>query len=393
MSFSQFNCWMILLTLWVLVCMVCMSLNYQSDKNKFKKFMLTVVSLTIILVFFFITDNLLLMYMMFEASLIPTFYLILSWGYQPERLQAGVYFMMYTIVASLPLLMCILLMKVSNFSLYMMVLDLVESKNFMPLSAFSTFWPLCILTAFLVKIPMWGVHIWLPKAHVEAPISGSMILAGLLLKMGGYGMMKMLPFCFGFIVASFVNSINLWAVVIVSLVCMSLVDIKSLIAYTSVIHMALMTLALMNYSEIGRLGAMLMMICHGLTSPMMFSLAYINYKNTHTRNLLMHKGINSNTTPLVFFWFLALAANMSAPTSLNLVSEIIISFALVKVTLIAALVVGIGTMMSGAYNLYLYSAMLGDNKKVSAGLLNSEKLVMTMKSIPTYGLFMLMNSM
>ena len=390
--FSQFNCWIILLTLWVLVCMVCIRLNYQRDKNKFKKFILTVVSLTIILVFFFITDNLLLIYIIFEASLIPTFYLILSWGYQPERLQAGVYFMIYTIVASLPLLICILIIKVSNFSLYMIVLDLVERKIFMPLSAFNTFWPLCILTAFLVKIPMWGVHIWLPKAHVEAPIRGSIILAGLLLKIGGYGMIKMLPFCFGFIVARFVNSINLWAVVIVSLVCMSLVDIKSLIAYTSVIHMALITLALINYSEIGRLGAILIMICHGLTSPMIFRLAYINYKNTHTRNLLIHKGINSNTTPLVFFWFLALAANIRAPTSLNLVSEIIIRFALVKVTLIASLVVGIGTIMRGAYNLYLYSAILGDNKKVRAGLLNSEKLVITIKRIPTYGLFMLINS-
>jgi len=89
--------------------------------------------------------------------------------------------------------------------------------------------------------------------------------------------------------------------VIVSLVCITLVDIKSLIAYTSVIHMALITLALINYSEIGRLGAMLIIICHGLTSPIMFSLAYINYKHTHTRNLLIHKGINSNTAPLVVF--------------------------------------------------------------------------------------------
>jgi len=119
--------------------MVCIRLNYQTDKNKFKKFILTVVSLTIILVFFFFTDNLLLIYMIFEASLIPTFYLILSWGYQPERLQAGVYFMIYTIVASLPLLICILIIKVSNFSLNMIVLDLVEKKFFMPLSAFNTF--------------------------------------------------------------------------------------------------------------------------------------------------------------------------------------------------------------------------------------------------------------
>lgn len=391
--FSQFNCWIMLLTLWVLVCMVCIRLNYQRDKSKFNKFIITVVSLAIILVGFFVTDNLLLMYIIFEASLIPTFYLILSWGYQPERLQAGVYFIIYTIVASLPLLMCILTIKVGvNYSFYIIVLELVEGKILMPLSAFNTFWPLCILTAFLVKIPMWGVHIWLPKAHVEAPIRGSIILAGLLLKIGGYGLIKMLPFCFGFIVARFVNSINLWAVVIVSLVCITLVDIKSLIAYTSVIHMALITLALINFSEIGRLGAILIIICHGLSSPILFRLAYINYKNTNTRNLLMHKGINSNTPPLVIFWFLALAANIRAPTSLNLVSEIIIRFALVKVSLITALVVGIGTIIRGAYNLYLYSSMLGDNNKVRAGLLDSEKLVMTIKRIPTYGLFMLINS-
>lgn len=391
--FSQFNCWMILLTLWVLACIVCIRLNYQREKIKFKKFILTVVSLALILVFFFITDRLLIIYIVFEASLIPTFYLILSWGYQPERLQAGVYFMIYTIVASLPLLICILTIKVSvTFSLYTIVLDLVERKILLPHSALCVFWPLCILTAFLVKIPMWGVHIWLPKAHVEAPVRGSIILAGLLLKIGGYGMIMLLPFCFGPGFGRFINSINLWAVVIVSLVCITLVDIKSLIAYTSVIHMALITLALINYSEIGRLGAILIMICHGLTSPIIFRLAYVNYKSTNTRNFLIHKGINSNTTPLVIFWFLALAANIRAPTSLNLVSEIVIRFALVKVTFIAALFVGIGTIIRGAYNLYLFSAIMGDSIKNRTGLLDSEKIVITIKRIPTYGLFMLINS-
>jgi len=124
----------------VLVCIVLMRLNYQREKRKFKKFILTVVSLTFVLVCFFITDRLLLIYIIFEASLIPTFYLILSWGYQPERLQAGVYFMIYTIVASLPLLMCILIIKSSvNFRFYIIVFDLVERKISLPLCLLDIF--------------------------------------------------------------------------------------------------------------------------------------------------------------------------------------------------------------------------------------------------------------
>jgi NADH-ubiquinone oxidoreductase chain 4 len=140
---------------------------------------------------------------------------------------------------------------------------------------------------------MWGVHLWLPKAHVEAPVSGSMILAGILLKLGGYGLIKVFSLCLQSWceVFSFLMSINLWGAVVVALVCLVSVDMKSLIAYSSIIHMGVMVVGIFSGSVLGYLGRIFMMIAHGFSSPAIFSLANFNYEVTGTRRICLQKGV------------------------------------------------------------------------------------------------------
>lgn len=349
--------------------------------KKITYFLVVLSALMLILTAFFLVDNFLLIYIFFEISIIPTFFLIIGWGSQPERLLARWYFIIYTIVGSLPIIATLVIIENVKFNLNINIYYLLVAKY--PYLYLVQFIPFC------VKIPMWGTHLWLPKAHVEAPVRGSIILAGLLLKTGGYGIIKYsMAFTPNLLVINSLYSINLWSLLVVRLICLTLVDIKLIIAYTSIAHIALISMALLRMRDIGLLGAKLIIISHGLISPLLFAIAYINYKRASSRNLLMHKGIMTSITAI---WFMGLAGNMAAPPSLNLVGEIFIRFALTKWRFLSLGFIGIATILRASYSLYLYSAISGYREKVNNTPNSGEKAAMAILLTPAYVIFSCVN--
>lgn len=372
-----FNTWMVVLTIWIILTIIL--IRFNTKKNVY--FLVLITALILILTGFFLVDNFLIIYIFFEMSIIPTFFLIIGWGGQPERLLARWYFMLYTIVGSLPIIASLIIIENVKFRLNINQYYLLIAKY--PHLLLIQFIPFC------VKIPMWGAHIWLPKAHVEAPVRGSIILAGLLLKTGGYGIIKYsIAFTPNLLVMNSIYSINLWSLVVVRLICLTLVDIKLIIAYTSIAHIALMTIALLSMREIGLLGSKLIIISHGLISPLLFAMAHINYKRANSRNLLLHKGIISSVTAI---WFLALAGNIAAPPSLNLVREIFIRFALTKWRMLSLVFIGVATILRACYRLYIYSAISGYSDKVNNFPNSGEKTTMAMLLTPSFLFFSCVN--
>nr|WGM81261.1 NADH dehydrogenase subunit 4 [Cumberlandia monodonta] len=320
-------------------------------KNKGKEFVLSVLVLTVVLFCCFSVSSLFSFYVLFEFSLIPTLFLILGWGYQPERLQAGKYMMLYTVGASLPLLILVVFVLVELGSIF---------YGRVGMDRFGGGWlvVLCASLAFLVKLPIYGFHLWLPKAHVEAPVAGSMILAGVLLKLGGYGLVRFFG-VLGLSSSLTVNVIFCLALVggtVASMVCFAQVDVKALVAYSSVGHMGLVLGGVCSNTEWGWVGALFMMLAHGLCSSSLFFLASETYKCYHTRSLYLVKGGLAVIPGMSMWWFLMCATNMAAPPSLNLWSELMLGVSILSYSVGFAVFTGFMTFLAAAYSWYVYAA-------------------------------------
>nr|QLY89836.1 NADH dehydrogenase subunit 4 [Bathyomphalus contortus] len=346
-SLSTMNNLMIFLSV-----MLCVLAIISTPDNKKSFFLVSISFLMFFLLMVFSVGNVMLFYIFFEATLIPTLMLVSYWGYQPERLQAGSYMMLYTVCASLPLLIILLYICIDQNNM-MMIFPMKFYTNFLMI--------LMVYLAFLVKLPMYSVHLWLPKAHVEASLAGSMLLAGILLKLGGYGLIKMnMLFDIGgskSLILLAIISFSFWGGLLAAFMCLKQIDMKSFVAYSSVSHMSLVILGILCDSTWGLFSVLITMFAHGFCSSALFCMTYYTYTKFYSRSIMHISGIISIYPKMSLLWFIFCCANMAAPPSLNLLGEMFIAPVVYSMSGIFLVLMGFMVFVSGFYNMYLYTVM------------------------------------
>nr|UVU30562.1 NADH deshydrogenase subunit 4 [Euceros serricornis] len=347
LAIDMYSFGLISLSLWIFILMMMVSNNFFSMKN-YLYFMFLMNFMLILVILCFSTMNLLIFYMAFESSLLPVFFLILGWGHQPERVTAAFHMLMYTLFGSLPLLFMIVYIYFSENTNMMNLIYIDEMNYFMFMS---------LTLGFFMKMPMYFFHLWLPKAHVESPIMGSMILAGVMLKLGSYGLLRTIFMIQEvWIGQNFIYVIYcLMSAIILSLICLCQNDMKMLVAYSSVVHMGILMSGMLTLNNWGISGSYLMMIAHGLVSSGMFCLVNLMYERFKSRSMFINKGLINMFPSLTLLWFLICSSNLSFPPSLNLFSEIMLFNSLIiymkSLILISMMVI----FFSSCYNLFFYS--------------------------------------
>ena len=358
---------LVLLSIWLIMLMIIT----QKRVNYKKLLFINMIVLLVRLVFTFNTTNIIIFYFFFEWSLIPIFFIIIGWGYQPERLKASLSLFFYTLFASLPLLISIVIIINWSGSVKLRIIITQGMPNFL--------WTITVL-AFLVKFPMYFVHLWLPKAHVEAPVSGSIILAGVLLKLGGYGIIRLIRVTNIRIISSQIIALALIGGGILGVLCIVQRDIKVVIAYSSVVHIALVIAGRLRLTKWGFEGVLITILAHGVCSSGIFAAANIIYERRHSRRFFFNSGLLNRRAIFRIVWFVLIVANFGGPFTYNLLGEILLILNLSSLTINSLSVILFLSFFSAAYRLILYRStnqgQTGNNNSVLIKVRFSEMIIL-----------------